>query len=218
MGATISTQTNTRTRRRLQMSVKKLTKSLQAPVGSIKRWAQGKRKAKEAALKKQSSTNHASPSINDLLRRYAIDVCRRCASTCDGVEPREIERWIRSVDQTLIQLGWQEQEYVTESSLVFLHVLAKESCTPERIANVEELRMTILICLYLGFSYTGNEISYPLKPFLSGATSKKAFWDRCMSISMSMSGAMLDLNRDSTYYNRMRDELCCSSAVWPTSC
>eukprot|EP00118_Oscarella_pearsei_P002377 m.10394 g.10394 ORF g.10394 m.10394 type:complete len:219 (+) comp22260_c0_seq1:1191-1847(+) len=212
MGATVSTTHNERTRR-LQMSVKKLKKSLQAPVGSIKRWAQGKRKAKEEALKKESrlTATSALPTTAELMRRYAATVCRLCGSKVT-VEPQDVERWIRSVDQKLLEQAWQDHEYITESSLVFLYVLAKETCTADRIGSVDELKMTVLICLFLGFSYTGNEISYPLKPFL-GTANKKAFWDRCMDISMSMSSHMLNLNRDSGYYNKMRDELCCSSAT-----
>lgn len=40
-----------------------------------------------------------------------------------------------------------------------------------------ELQATVLTCLYLSYSYMGNEISYPLKPFLV-EDSKEKFWDR----------------------------------------
>ena len=39
----------------------------------------------------------------------------------------------------------------------------------------------VLACLYLSYSYMGNEISYPLKPFLV-ETDKERFWDRCVGI------------------------------------
>ena len=39
----------------------------------------------------------------------------------------------------------------------------------------------VLACLYLSYSYMGNEISYPLKPFLV-ETDKEKFWDRCVTI------------------------------------
>ena len=40
-----------------------------------------------------------------------------------------------------------------------------------------ELQAAVLTCLYLSYSYMGNEISYPLKPFLV-EDSKEKFWDR----------------------------------------
>lgn len=40
-----------------------------------------------------------------------------------------------------------------------------------------ELQAAVLTCLYLSYSYMGNEISYPLKPFLV-EDSKDKFWDR----------------------------------------
>lgn len=40
-----------------------------------------------------------------------------------------------------------------------------------------ELQATVLTCLYMSYSYMGNEISYPLKPFFV-EESKDKFWDR----------------------------------------
>lgn len=40
-----------------------------------------------------------------------------------------------------------------------------------------ELQASVLTCLYLSYSYMGNEISYPLKPFLV-EDCKEKFWDR----------------------------------------
>lgn len=40
-----------------------------------------------------------------------------------------------------------------------------------------DLQAKVLTCLYLSYSYMGNEISYPLKPFLV-EESKDKFWDR----------------------------------------
>jgi len=40
-----------------------------------------------------------------------------------------------------------------------------------------DLHSYVLTCLYLSYSYMGNEISYPLKPFLVDDNREK-FWDR----------------------------------------
>lgn len=36
----------------------------------------------------------------------------------------------------------------------------------ERVKSEHELQAVVLTCLYMSYSYMGNEISYPLKPFL----------------------------------------------------
>lgn len=36
----------------------------------------------------------------------------------------------------------------------------------DSIDTVEELQSLVLTCLYISYSYMGNEISYPLKPFI----------------------------------------------------
>uniref|UniRef100_A0A8C0H3D4 Uncharacterized protein n=1 Tax=Chelonoidis abingdonii TaxID=106734 RepID=A0A8C0H3D4_CHEAB len=52
----------------------------------------------------------------------------------------------------------------------------------------------------------GNEISYPLKPFLVEAA-KDAFWDRCLRIINAMSGKMLRINADPHYFTQVFADL-----------
>lgn len=47
---------------------------------------------------------------------------------------------------------------------------------------------------------TGNEISYPLKPFLV-EDSKEKFWDRCLFIVNRLSSNMLRINAEPSKYN-----------------
>uniref|UniRef100_A0A8C5DM64 Uncharacterized protein n=2 Tax=Gouania willdenowi TaxID=441366 RepID=A0A8C5DM64_GOUWI len=52
----------------------------------------------------------------------------------------------------------------------------------------------------------GNEISYPLKPFLVEAR-KEAFWDRCLAIINATSSKMLSINADPHFFTQVFAEL-----------
>jgi cyclin-dependent kinase 5 activator 1 len=52
----------------------------------------------------------------------------------------------------------------------------------------------------------GNEISYPLKPFLV-EDDKEKFWDRCLTIVNRQSSAMLRLNKDPSFFTEVLTEL-----------
>jgi len=43
-----------------------------------------------------------------------------------------------------------------------------------QVTSERELQAVVLTCLYLSYAYMGNEISYPLKPFLVDTTSHNA--------------------------------------------
>lgn len=73
-------------------------------------------------------------------------------------------------------------------------------------ASKRELQATVLTCLYLSYSYMGNEISYPLKPFLVEDTKDK-FWDRCMLIVNRLSSEMLRINSEPGFFTEIFAEL-----------
>lgn len=56
------------------------------------------------------------------------------------------------------------------------------------------------------FSYMGNEISYPLKPFLV-ESDKEKFWDRCVDIINKLSTPMLRINSDPAFFTEIFTEL-----------
>ena len=58
----------------------------------------------------------------------------------------------------------------------------------------------------LYYSYMGNEISYPLKPFLV-ETDKERFWDRCVTIINKLSDPMLRINSEPTFFTEVFTEL-----------
>ena len=52
----------------------------------------------------------------------------------------------------------------------------------------------------------GNEISYPLKPFLV-ESDKDRFWDRCVNIVNRLSTSMLRINSDPSFFTEIFTEL-----------
>lgn len=82
----------------------------------------------------------------------------------------------------------------------------------EDMSSVHELHATFLTCLYLGYSYLGNEISYPLKPFLV-ESSRDAFWERALELINRLSGDMLQINTDPHFFTEVFQDLKNQGAV-----
>jgi len=76
-------------------------------------------------------------------------------------------------------------------------------------SSVRELRAVVLTCLYISYSYMGNEISYPLKPFLVEQTTEDRgrFWDRCVRLVSEHSSRMLRMNKDPGYFTEVFRDL-----------
>lgn len=70
----------------------------------------------------------------------------------------------------------QDVAFINPANVVFVYMLVRELVSGEEVKE-SELQAVVLTCLYLSYSYMGNEISYPLKPFLV-EDSKDKFWDR----------------------------------------
>jgi len=77
----------------------------------------------------------------------------------------------------------------------------------EDMESEKELQAVTLTCLYLSYSYMGNEISYPLKPFLVESDSKERFWDRCLLIINLLSEKMLRINSQPSFFTEVFTEL-----------
>ncbi|XP_059929777.1 cyclin-dependent kinase 5 activator 1-like [Gadus macrocephalus] len=143
-------------------------------------------------------------STSELMRSLGEFLCRRCYRL-KRLSPTDPVLWLRSVDRSLLLQGWQDQGFITPANVVFLYMLCRDVVSSE-VASERELQASLLTCLYLSYSYMGNEISYPLKPFLVEAE-KEAFWDRCLSIINLMSGKMLRINTDPHYFTQVFADL-----------
>uniref|UniRef100_A0A8D0KF59 Cyclin-dependent kinase 5 activator n=1 Tax=Salvator merianae TaxID=96440 RepID=A0A8D0KF59_SALMN len=144
-------------------------------------------------------------STSELLKCLGEFLCRRCYRL-KHLSPTEPVLWLRSVDRSLLLQGWQDQAFVTPANVVFVYLLCREMIDGDAVAGEHELQAALLTCLYLSYSYMGNEISYPLKPFLVEA-SKDAFWNRCLRIINAMSGKMLRINADPHYFTQVFADL-----------
>ncbi|KAM7137493.1 cyclin-dependent kinase 5 activator 1 [Macrochelys suwanniensis] len=172
------------------------------PLSAAKSAASSGRKAPPAPGTPKRVIVQASTS--ELLRCLGDFLCRRCYRL-KHLSPTDPVLWLRSVDRSLLLQGWQDQGFITPANVVFLYLLCRDVISAE-VATDHELQAGLLTCLYLSYSYMGNEISYPLKPFLVESC-KEAFWDRCLSIISLMSPKMLQINADPHYFTQVFADL-----------
>lgn len=143
-------------------------------------------------------------TTSELLRSLGEFLCRRCYRL-KRLSPGDPALWLRGVDRALLLQGWQEQAFISPPSVVFLYMLCRAVVSAE-VGSEHELRLELLTCLYLSYSYMGSEISYPLKPFLL-QQDREAFWDRCLQIIHCTSPNMLKLNADPHYFTQVFADL-----------
>lgn len=143
-------------------------------------------------------------STGELLRCLGEFMCKRCFKLKE-LRPNEVILWFRNVDRTLLLQGWQDQGFITPANLVFVYLLCRETLT-DAIDNLRELQGTFLTCLYLAYSYIGNEISYPLKPFMV-ETNEDVFWERSLDVINKLSGKMLQINIDPHFFTEVFQDL-----------
>ncbi|KAG8178272.1 hypothetical protein JTE90_015683 [Oedothorax gibbosus] len=170
----------------------------------------GRNKAVASSPSQQHRKTVIQASTSELLRCLGEFLCRKCWKLRD-LQPADAVLWMRSVDRSLLLQGWQDIAFINPANVVFLYLLIRELVTDD-IEDEKELQSVVLTCLYLSYSYMGNEISYPLKPFLVD-DSKDKFWDRCLLIIDLLSGEMLRINSEPSFFTEVFTELkgCCSS-------
>eukprot|EP00062_Callorhinchus_milii_P021272 gi/632977841/ref/XP_007905572.1/ PREDICTED: cyclin-dependent kinase 5 activator 1 [Callorhinchus milii] len=179
------------------------------------------------SAKKKSSPGPAPPpprgsprrvvvqaSTGELLRCLGDFLCRRCYRL-KRLAASEPVLWLRSVDRSLLLQGWQDQGFVTPANVVFVYMLCRD-VIPAELSSEQELQAALLTCLYLSYSYMGNEISYPLKPFLVESC-KELFWERCLSIIRLMSAKMLRINADPHFFTQVFADLKSECAAAPAA-
>jgi cyclin-dependent kinase 5 activator 1 len=143
-------------------------------------------------------------STSELLKCLGEYLCQRC-HRLRHFEAGDAVMWLRTVDRSLLLQGWQDIAFINPANVVFVYMLVRELVS-EEILTEHELQAVVLTCLYLSYSYMGNEISYPLKPFLV-EEDKDKFWDRCLRIISSLSTSMLRINSDPSFFTEIFTEL-----------
>jgi hypothetical protein len=138
--------------------------------------------------------------LSDLLHRLGAFVQNHCVHLHSVPSPNDVAMWVRCADRALQLNGWTVNSFLLESHVVFTYMLLasafRQGYTIRTLTDVKEL---VLMCLYISYTYNANEISYPLRPFLV-KPDRSAFWDKCTSLSLSVSSKMLRLNRDHSFY------------------
>ncbi|XP_031764783.2 cyclin-dependent kinase 5 activator 1 [Galleria mellonella] len=144
-------------------------------------------------------------STSELLKCLGMFLHSRCHRLRD-FQAGDAVMWLRTVDRSLLLQGWQDVAFINPANVVFVYMLVRELVDGERIARPQDLQAVVLTCLYLSYSYMGNEISYPLKPFLV-EDSKDKFWDRCLLIVDRLSFNMLRINSEPGFFTEVFTEL-----------
>ncbi|CAG0912984.1 unnamed protein product [Notodromas monacha] len=143
-------------------------------------------------------------STSELLKCLGNFLYRKCRRLRD-FQPGDAIMWLRTVDRSLLLQGWQDVAFINPANVVFVYMLVRD-LVHEDIRSEQELQAVVLTCLYLSYSYMGNEISYPLKPFLV-EDNKERFWDRCILIVNSLSEDMLRVNAEPSFFTQVFTEL-----------
>jgi len=145
----------------------------------------------------QASTSELLKCLGEYLRKR----CRRLKhfEGCDAI------MWLRSVDRSLLLQGWQDIAFINPANIVFVYMLVRDIVYSD-IDSEHDLQALVLTCLYLSYSYMGNEISYPLKPFLV-EDNRERFWDRCLLLINRQSSSMLRINSDPNFFTEVFTEL-----------
>ena len=65
--------------------------------------------------------------------------------------------WLRTVDRSLLLQGWQDIAFINPANVVFVYLLVRD-CVDSNVVQETELQAIVLACLYLSYSYMGNEI------------------------------------------------------------
>ncbi|KAF1382348.1 hypothetical protein PFLUV_G00142840 [Perca fluviatilis] len=164
-----------------------------------------------AAQKQPSSLSLVSPrriviqaSTGELLRCLGDFMCRRCFKLKE-LNSGEVVLWFRNIDRTLLLQGWQDLGFITPANVVFVYLLCEDTIA-DSIDSQAELQGTFQTCLYLAYSYMGNEISYPLKPFMIDSN-KDVFWETSLRIINRLSAKMLQLNADPQFFTEVFQDL-----------
>ncbi|KAI6176592.1 Cyclin-dependent kinase 5 activator protein [Aphelenchoides bicaudatus] len=148
-----------------------------------------------------------SSSTADLLRGLGRFVSQH--TRISNFEPAQLVMWLRSIDRALLIQGWQDCAFITAANLVFVFLLVKEQLAREceKVRTLSDLQSLVCCCLYVSYSYLGNEISYPLKPFISQHENRAKFWTRSLEIINSDSELMLRLNHSTEFFLQLFNEL-----------
>ena len=159
------------------------------------------KKVEKCATPKRTVIQASTSELLKCLGEYLKKKCKRLKH----FEGSDLIIWLRSVDRSLLLQGWQDIAFINPANVVFVFLLVRDIVSSD-VESEHDLQAAVLTCLYLSYSYMGNEISYPLKPFLV-EEDKERFWDRTILIVRKLSTGMLKINRDPGFFTEIFTEL-----------
>lgn len=151
-----------------------------------------------------TKTTVIQASTSELLKCFGEFLFRRC-QRLRNFGPGDPISWLRAVDRALLMQGWQDSAFINPANVVFVFMLVRDHID-DQVTSERDLQAAVLTCLYLSYAYMGNEISYPLKPFLV-EDSRERFWDRCVRLVNDYSSRMLRMNKDPRYFTEVFRDL-----------
>ncbi|CAG2176677.1 unnamed protein product, partial [Oppiella nova] len=154
-------------------------------------------------------------STSELLRCLGDFLANKCHKL-KNFQSGDAVIWLRAVDRSLLLQGWQDIAFINPANVVFLYMLLRE-LIQEDVESEKELQAVVLTCLYLSYAYMGNEISYPLKPFLVENESRDKFWKRSLFIINLLSSKMLRINSEPAFFTEIFTELKACQTLPPVS-
>ena len=153
-----------------------------------------------------SSAKSVLTSSYFTLKCLGTFVCARYLRMLPHLSINDVTTLLKSVDRALTLSGWQDHAFLTIPNITFIYMLAREAL-PKTITSINHLKSELLTILYMAYTYSGPEISYPLKPFLLNKNGRAEFWTRCVWITNNLSGDMLKIHKDSEFYEEVQIEL-----------
>ncbi len=151
-----------------------------------------------------NASNHTSSTDDDESKskqpvNFIVDYKYR-------LDSMDIINWLRAPDRILLLQGWQDVAFMNPVNVVFVYMLMRDSVKPHELHSAFDLQCMLMSCLYLAFAYMGNEISYPLKPFLV-EDDRDRFWERQVRLMGELSHNMLRINQEPRFFTELFYEL-----------
>lgn len=121
--------------------------------------------------------NYVLKLPNELLAYHSFLIALIVFSNTSPIYSRGSKyKLMKLMNENSFFVSLQDVAFINPANVVFVYMLVREMVDGEETKELD-LQAKVLTCLYLSYSYMGNEISYPLKPFLV-EESKEKFWDR----------------------------------------
>lgn len=141
-------------------------------------------------------------NVGLLLKAFGRYVVKLCAGMCLKPTAPEVAKWVIAMDKSLQDCRWTNKNFVCESHIVFLFMLMERYAQDKTFLTIRDVKESVFVCMFISYTYNANEISYPARPFLSLGQDRNKFFQECVSLGLSSSAEMLEINQEQEVYRR----------------